>query len=256
MGTSRNGKNKKDDRQQQSHNLNYMRTIAIIPARGNSKGIPNKNLQMIGGRTLLEITINHALQCKHIDVVYVSTEDDEIRREAKKSNALVIERPPKLSQDDTSTEEVISHALTQIERPDIIVLLQCTSPFRSPGQLDDALSQFKSSDCDSMASVVPFHGHLWGRQQKKKWLQLYKTRRRRQDLEKEFFVETGSFYIFSTRVFEEYNNRIGKNPECYVVPSHDALEIDSPWDLEVARSIANNPFERQNRLKKLGLLGS
>ena len=222
-----------------------MRCVALIPARGGSKGIPRKNLETIAHptgkmgeavlETLLARTIRHAKEADGIEAVYVSTEDQEIATHAKAAGAIVINRPDFLAQDSTSTEDVIDHAMEHMEG-DIICLLQCTSPFRSPGQLDQAIKEFNPFTHDSMASVVPFHGFLWGKS-KGGWVKMYSERRRRQDSH-EHFVETGSFYLFTKNCFRDHRNRIGKNPTCFVVPQHDALEIDTPFDLKMARTLA------------------
>lgn len=212
-----------------------MRCVAIIPARGGSKGIPRKNLQSIGHETLLQRTIRHALQSQEISDVYVSTEDDEIEERAQHYGAKVIKRPAALAGDSSSTEEAIEHALGYIDA-DILILLQCTSPFRSPGQLDEALNSFNPFTNDSMVSVVPFHGFLWG-VPGDNWVKLYHERRMRQDMDQEYFLETGSFYIFTRDCFDEHKNRIGASPTCFVVPQHDSMEIDSEFDLEKARAL-------------------
>jgi N-acylneuraminate cytidylyltransferase len=224
-----------------------MRTVAIIPARGGSKGIPKKNLKEVGGHSLIERTIMDAVAADGIDAVYVSTDDGDIAVEAVKSKVNVITRPPELCGDEATTESAIAHVLDSMdEKPDLIVLLQCTSPFRTPGQLDEALAQFDQSKYDSLASVVPFHGLLWGHQGD--WTRLYKERRRRQEMDGEWYLETGSFYIFPLKTFDTYGNRIGCKPQCYIVPPWDAMEIDSPWELEVARTMASVIESKQQRL--------
>lgn len=222
-----------------------MRTVTIIPARGGSKGIPKKNLQKVGHQTLISRTLLHAVGCQHLDDIYVSTEDsgiaEEVRRFHNSTHGIhpikVIDRPPKLATDEATTESAIEHVLTQTERPDLILLLQCTSPFRSVGQLDDAITKFNKVKYDCMVAVAPFHGYLWGKNKKKEWTKFYGERRRRQDMDKEYFVETGSFYLFPIETFEKHGNRIGDRPQCYVVPDCDALEIDTLWDLDLARAV-------------------
>ena len=100
-----------------------------------------------------------------VDEVYVSTDDMEIARCAHEAGAKVIQRPASLADDEASTESAVSHALEAMqEKPEIILLLQCTSPFRRAGQLQGALEHFERSGCDSLLSVVDFRGFVWTRE--------------------------------------------------------------------------------------------
>ena len=144
-----------------------MTTVALIPARGGSKGIPRKNLVPVGGRPLLVHSIAQARRAAGIDRVFVSTEDAEIAAVAREAGAEIVERPLALAGDTASTESAITHALGQWAAqglvPDRVVLLQATSPFRADGQLDAALATFDRTGCDSLLSVVRFVGFVWRR---------------------------------------------------------------------------------------------
>ncbi len=223
------------------------RIIALVPARGGSKGVPRKNLETVGGLSLVERTIRHALAVTSLDGIYVSTEDAEIAEIARGAGASVLARPIALAGDVSTTESVITHALEVLERageaPDIVVLLQCTSPFRSPGQLQRALDTFETRGCDSMLSVCRFHGFLWSKAGVGGGYRANNyspaDRPRRQDLD-DSYLETGSFYIFRRSLFESVGVRLGGHVEVFVVPESDALEIDDPQQLEQARRIADD----------------
>lgn len=221
-----------------------MTTVALIPARGGSKGIPRKNLVSIGGRPLVVHSIEHAKACAGIDRVFVTTDDDEIAAVALAAGAEVVRRPAALAGDTASTESAITHALEQWGAqgwsPDRIVLLQATSPFRAPGQLDDALAQFDRTGCDSMLSVVRFVGFVWrtGADGLARPINYEPTRRpRRQEIESTT-LETGSFYVFTREMYERTGSRLGGDIATFEVPHEDAIDIDEPADLERAHAEA------------------
>jgi len=221
-----------------------MTTVALIPARGGSKGIPRKNLQPLAGRPLVVHSIEHARACAGIDRVFVSTDDDEIAEVARRAGAEIVRRPAELAGDTASTESAVEHALGEWRAsglvPDRIVLLQATSPFRSEGQLDRALVRFAELGCDSLLSVVSFHGFVWRTNADGTAVpQTYDpvARPRRQDI-RDVVRETGSFYVFTRALFERTGARLGGRMAAFEVPAADALDIDEPVDLAAARTEA------------------
>jgi len=133
--------------------------IAIIPARGGSKGVKKKNIYPIAGKELIAYTVESALKSKYIDDVYVTSDSDEILNISKKYGALTFKRPDRLAQDSTKTEPVITNLLTSIEKNyDILILLQPTSPLRDEHDIDEAFESYFSNDTDSLISVeIPTH---------------------------------------------------------------------------------------------------
>ena len=135
-----------------------MKILAIIPARGGSKGVPGKNIKLLNGKSLLAYTAEIALQSKLLTEVIVSTEDEKIAAVAESMGIKIpFERPIELAQDDTPTIDVIIHALQWYEKQtiffDAVCLLQVTSPFRTVAFLDKAIEKFIASGCDSLVSV-------------------------------------------------------------------------------------------------------
>lgn len=135
-----------------------MRILAVIPVRGGSKGVPGKNIKLLGGKPLLAYTSELALQSKYLTEVIVSTEDEPIGEVAKSLGVQVpFMRPMALAQDDTPTIDVLIHALEWYKNQtiffDAVCLLQVTSPIRTLGFLDKAIEKFMASDCDSLVSV-------------------------------------------------------------------------------------------------------
>lgn len=135
-----------------------MKILAIIPVRGGSKGVPGKNIKLLGGKPLLAYTSELALQSKYLTEVIVSTEDEPIGEVAKSLGVQVpFMRPMALAQDDTPTIDVLIHALEWYENQtiffDAVCLLQVTSPIRTLDFLDKAIEKFMASGCDSLVSV-------------------------------------------------------------------------------------------------------
>ena len=218
-----------------------MRTAAIIPARGGSKGLPGKNVRAFAGQPLIVHTIKHALGAPLVDAVYVSTDDAEIAAVSSDAGAAVIDRPEELSGDTATTESAIEHALSVIAPPpSIICLLQATSPLRPENALQEALEKFESGDYDSLLSLSPTHRFFWRVEGETAVAEYeYMRRPRRQDVRPEDvrFVENGSLYVFTREHFEAHGNRLGGRIGYVIFPEEYAVEIDSAADLAVLEAI-------------------
>ncbi|WP_418345008.1 cytidylyltransferase domain-containing protein [Rhodococcus pyridinivorans] len=217
--------------------------IAIIPARGGSKGIPKKNLQKVGGRELIVRAIEACRSAQRITTVIVSTDDDTIARVARSAGAEVHMRPDDLATDTASSESALLHVLDAVQRqartPDVVAFVQCTSPFIRAIDLDGAIAQLWESAADTVISVTPSHRFIWefDAGQLRGVNHDGITRKRRQDL-KQQYLETGAFYILRTSGFIEKKTRFFGKTEAFVVPEWTAHEIDTPDDLEIARATA------------------
>ena len=131
---------------------------AFIPARGGSKAVPGKNIKEFAGKPLIVHSIEFALQSKLIEEVVVSTDNSKITKIANSVGARVINRPEELADDTATTESAIHHYLNKFsKKPDIVVLLQATSPLRPKGSLDKALKHFNKCRYDSLLSISPTH---------------------------------------------------------------------------------------------------
>jgi N-acylneuraminate cytidylyltransferase len=218
---------------------------AIIPARGGSKGVPRKNLQAFLGKPLLTHSIEYALAAESVSRVFVSTEDAEIADVARNAGSEVLERPHALAGDTATTESAIQHALdhwhTFGEDPDIVVLLQATSPLRPRGSLDAALSTFRNGGYDSLLSISPTHRFFWKVKGTETIAEYdYLNRPRRQELTPEDirYVENGSVYIFSREHFSKTANRLGGKIGHVVFPEEFSLEIDTLADFTILETLA------------------
>lgn len=219
-----------------------MEILAIIPARGGSKGIPGKNIKPLAGKPLIAYTIEASLKSKYITRTVVSTEDGRIKEAAFAFGAEVVDRPAELAQDVTKTAPVLLQVLDELEKtgykPDITVLLQCTCPLRDEKQIDEAFELFFNSDCDSVFAARPMgvtHA-LWRKNLDGTYEGLYdyrhRPRRQDTDLHLPMYCETGATYIIRTDVLKEVKDFIGKKPEVYL---NGAIgDIDAPSDFEYA----------------------
>lgn len=219
-----------------------MQIIAIIPARGGSKGILCKNLKPLGKIPLLVHSILDAKEAEFVDEVYVSTDNLEISQVSKSYGAKVIDRPIELANDNASSESALIHALDELEKsdifPSIIVFLQCTSPIRTGKEIDQAISQLQSEKADSLLSVSISHKFLWKKVNgaAKAINYDYRQRPRRQDMELQF-VENGSIYIFKPWVLKELGNRLGGKISLFTMSETASWEIDSITDFEIVESL-------------------
>ena len=214
--------------------------LAVIPARGGSKGIPGKNLQHVGGLSLVARSVQAAFASRGVDRVVVSTDDDAIAMEAQVHGAEVVCRPVAIAGDTASSESALLHALDTLEQqgplPPLLVFLQCTSPCTSGAQLDQVLTALEDPEINSAFAVAPWHGFLWRRDGRGINHDPKQPRQRRQDLEPAY-LETGAIYAMSTACFRAEGSRFCA-PWQPVVIENSGPEIDTPADLALCRSLA------------------
>lgn len=230
--------------------------IAIIPARGGSKGVKRKNLKELGDKPLINWTIEEAKKSKYIDKVIVSTEDNEIGEVAEKSRTCVIKRPIELALDNSPTIDSIVYTLDKLKKkkyiPNYVVLLQCTSPFRTSRHIDEAIEFFNDNKekADSLISVVleknvPYwlkfiddNGFLkdFIKYDKKKFT-------RRQDFKKIYRLN-GAIYM--SKIDKIYENKSFESEKTisYVMDEKSSIDIDTEEDFEYAEFILKKIKEK------------
>ncbi len=226
------------------------RILAIIPARGGSKGVPGKNIRPLAGKPLLQWTVEQALHARMVDEVLVSTDDTEIARVAWAAGAGVVARPPELSGDLEPSESALSHALDAFRDgrgadPRLVVFLQATSPLRGDTDIDRAIARLEETQADSLLSVCPSHSFLWKEEQglATPITHDWRKRPRRQDMAAQY-RENGSIYVFKPWVLREGGNRLGGRIALFPMAEIAGIDIDSEWDFEAAERAMRAGKER------------
>jgi N-acylneuraminate cytidylyltransferase len=221
-----------------------LKYIAVIPARGGSKGLPGKNTRLLAGKPLIAWSIEHALASGRIDCVHVSTDDPEIVEIARAYGADVpYLRPSELAQDETPTEPVMNYALDWYERAgqtfDAVVLLQPTSPLRFSGTLAAALTAFESQGAASLLGVCENHHFFWCNPGNPAALYDYRNRPRRQDIQPSdrWYRENGSIYITRAASFRRDSNRICEPIHMHLMREEEGWEIDSLSDFVIVEAL-------------------
>lgn len=232
-----------------------MKFLAVIPARGGSKGIPRKNIRLLAGKPLIAWTIEAAHGAKVLDKIVVSTDDDEIAQVAEAHNVTVIRRPVRLAQDDATTLSVLQHAIDSLSLDgyafDAVVTLQPTSPLRSHRHIEEAVKMFSADPtADSLVSVtqVPHIYHPKSVMMKSKagYLQSYlgaPSPTRRQD--KEIIYARNGAAIYITRVGCVEKFIFGGRLLAYEMGPEESVDIDVEADLLLAERYFSNRRDAQ-----------
>ena len=221
-----------------------MNICCIIPARGGSKVVVNKNLQEIAGKPLIAWSIEHALNAARINAgVWVTSDSDAILDVARQYGAATIKRPAALATDTASSEAALEHALESIQSSqpvDLVVFLQCTSPVRRTDDIDNAIATLITEQADSLLSVTPLRDHfLWeqhGEEPPRPINYDFKNRKRRQEL-RETYLENGSIFIFKPGILLEEHNRLGGRIAMYKMDQVCSHQIDDHDDLVLCEGL-------------------
>jgi N-acylneuraminate cytidylyltransferase len=230
--------------------------LAIIPARGGSKGIPRKNVLPLAGKPLIAYGIEQARRSRFITRLVVSTDDAEIAAISQRYGAEVVWRPAEISGDSASSESALLHTLAylhQVEgyQPEILVFLQCTSPLTLAEDIDGTIQALLDEKADSALAVIPFHYFLWKREgddavginHDKHYRPLRQERPPQ-------YLETGAVYVMRVAGFLQAQHRFFGKTALYVMPSERRLEIDEPVDFKIAEVL----LRQQMRHAQLSLL--
>jgi len=215
--------------------------LALVPARGGSKGVPRKNVLPLSGRSLLKYVHDATQAATRVDRVILSTDDDEIAAEGLRVGLEVpFRRPPDLALDDTPMLSVIRHAVDWVAAhgaaPEFVVLLQPTSPLRRGTHIDDAVSLLITERADSVVTVVEVPKHLSPDYVMKieggvlrPFLPEGAAITRRQDVRPAYFRD-GTVYAFRSDTIDRFGNIYGERCVPLLIDAKDSLSIDSPED--------------------------
>ncbi|MDD3420029.1 MAG: acylneuraminate cytidylyltransferase family protein [Candidatus Gastranaerophilales bacterium] len=222
-----------------------MNIVGVILARGGSKRVPRKNLKPLCGKPLIAHTIETAHKSKYINKVVLSTEDFEIKQVARAFGADVIDRPYELAQDETKSAPCVVHAVDELKAqgydPDIIILLQPTTPTKTAQMIDNVVEKLITSDFDSVFTghKVSYTMALWKKCHNGKTIGLYDyhLRPRWQDvhLNEEIWGENGAIYAIKADAFHKFKDFIGENP--YILETPYIIDIDTEEDFKKAEEV-------------------
>ncbi|MEV1024440.1 N-acylneuraminate cytidylyltransferase [Streptomyces sp. NPDC050264] len=247
------------------------RVLAVIPARGGSKGVPAKNLAQVGGVPLVARAVRECLATRQVTDVVVSTDDEAIAAAAREAGAEVVIRPAAIAGDKSSSEAAVLHAMDAHEAlhgaaVDVVLLVQCTSPFIAREDVDGVVRAIVANGADSALTVAPFHGFVWrdaadepgavaaGRSAALGGTDTLVTeapataggygvnhdksfRQMRQDRPQDL-LETGAVYAMEATGFRRHEHRFFGRTELVRTDPAKVLEIDDPHDLARARALA------------------
>lgn len=221
-----------------------MEILAIIPARGGSKGIPQKNIRLLADYPLISYTINQAKRSKWISRLVVSTDDKEIADISSQYNAEIVMRPPEISGDLASSESALLHVVETLKAeegyfPDLLVFLQCTSPLTLVKDIDGTIQSLIKADADTAFSAVPFHYFVWrkGSNGCAEGINHDKSVRLLRQEREDQYLETGAVYVMKTDGFLKSKHRFFGKTILYEMPAERCFEIDDPVDLEIAEKL-------------------
>ena len=237
-----------------------MEILAIIPARGGSKGIPLKNIQKLAGKPLLEYTIESAKNSKKINKIVVSTDSLKISKLAKLCGAEIpFLRPKNISGSKSSTIDAIKHTLKYFSNqyvPDIVVILQPTSPFRTPKMIDTAIRLLEKSNATSVVSVSkgklhPYQSYFY----EDNFLKHFKNNREKKYYQRQqlpdLFYENGTVYAFWNKTLQKFDSIYGPRIKPLVAKKDEIhVDIDNKFDLFVSEMILMHWKKYQQKFKK------
>jgi CMP-N,N'-diacetyllegionaminic acid synthase len=222
------------------------RIIGVIPARGGSKGLPRKNIKDLNGIPLIAYSINAAKESKCFDRIIVSTDNAEIKNISLKYGAEVIDRPENLAQDNTPMVDAILDMLRKLEssnyQPDIIVLLQPTSPLRDAEDIRNALSLFTEKTPETVISVKKLeHSPYLTMQIENGFLtplfgNMMKVPRQKLP---ETYMPNGAIYIITPGTLRKYNSFYCVQNIPYVMREEKSVDVDTELELLIASTCLN-----------------
>jgi CMP-N,N'-diacetyllegionaminic acid synthase len=222
-----------------------LKCLALIPARGGSKGVPRKNVALVGGKPLLAWTIESALKADCIERVIVSTDDEQIAQVARDLDAEVpFLRPAELARDDTPGIDPLLHAVEWLAAhenylPEWVILLQPTSPLRTSNDIEEAFALARDRHAEAVVSITSAPVHpFWIKKidtmgRLSDFVASDKSETRRQDLPPAY-APNGAIYLIRRESLLAARNFFGSQTYAYVMPEERSLDLDTPWDLHLA----------------------
>ena len=222
------------------------RLVALVPMKGHSERVPNKNLRTFNGRPLCHWVLTTLRAVPEVDEVVVNTDSEEIAAEARRLGATVVERPERLRGDRVEMNDVIRHDVRRTEA-DRYLQTHCTNPLLRSETVSEAVATFEERDCDSLFSVTPLWTRLWdagGEPINHRRDELKRT----QDLPP-VYEENSNLYLFTEASLERRENRIGDAPEMFPMDPSEAMDIDEMIDFRVAEMLHRDRYGEEPSLE-------
>jgi CMP-N-acetylneuraminic acid synthetase len=234
-----------------------MKILGVIPARGGSKGVPGKNIKLLGGKPLIAHAIDCAIESGKLSRIVVSTDSEEIASVVEKYGAEVILRPSDLATDSSNVVTAVKHVLEVLQEDfDIIVLLQPTAPLRTGSQLNEVIKMLSDSEkLEGVISVVPMDdvhpARMYNLEQDNHILPYLKDGEslRRQDIQP-LYYRNGCFYAVKTKAFLEQNSFMVHNKKGYVMDINWLVNIDIPRDFALA-TVLYEDWKNENNSNRI-----
>ena len=218
--------------------------IAIIPARGGSKRIPGKNIKIMAGKPLIAWTIEPALKSRYLDKVIVSTDNKKIAETSKRYGAEVVDRPREFATDKASSASAVIHLIKYLKenqnyKPDIIVLLQPTSPLRTVDDIDKSIEMFLNNKCKAVISFREEKLFWYGVEIKEKYArEIFGSKKRRSS---KIYLPNGATYVIALNNFLKYKSFYPQEDILpYIMPGHKSIDVDIMEEFNLAELILKN----------------
>ena len=224
--------------------MSLINPIAILPVRGGSKEIKDKNLLEVNKKSLMEISVNQVR--KSIDIpIYISADSETILKEGRKLGCIAVKRPLEIANDKSPSEEAIQHTVEYIEKEkkqnfNTIIFLQATSPLRKREDFISALDKYKSEQLDSLFSANDATDYLLWKQEsgEMKSINFDNENRLMRQEKVTSVIENGSFYIFDKELYKKYNQRLFGKISYYLMEAWQLFEVDTLDDYELCKKIS------------------
>jgi len=224
-----------------------LRVVAIVPARGGSKGVPRKNIKKLSGEPLIGYTLRVAKSVKEIDCLVVSTDDDAISSIVQSYGTKVISRPDEFATDDASTESVLIHVIDHLIKKDcnydVVLVLEPTSPFRSANTIRKAIRCFYDDTVESVLAVRKSSENI-GTIKNGFFYPIVSNSPRRRQLRDPFYIESGTIYAVRTNYLKKNKTLVSEKWKAIIVPESETIDINTVDDFQYAEyQIKQNKYD-------------
>jgi CMP-N-acetylneuraminic acid synthetase len=219
-----------------------LKILAVVPARGGSKGVPRKNIRLLGEEPLIGYTLKTAMSVGMIDDLIVSTDNNDISIVADRYGVEVLHRPSELATDNSSTESVIIHVLDKMSKDgrnyDIVLVLEPTSPFRSIETIVKTIKLFASKDIESVLAVRETRENI-GDIIDNIFVPIDPKAPRRRQLRKPMYIESSTIYAVRTNYLLKYKTLVSDRWTPILVTKDESIDINTEHDFRIAESYIN-----------------